>query len=215
MAVLLVFVAIVSIAVYLYRDSIARNVANAVLRDSDLAVAGLSIDSIGTDNIFFDELVLEQSNGTQIRVTGIALPINVRKARRGLLSVDGLEIISAGGSDQPARISEILASILELPQNLPYSAVHIGRVVTEGLPALTGVSWESTEAGQLLDFDIGTFAVTAGIEPGVNGGHYVSITATTSDDVVAVALALVVDREDTGFTVGGQSTTDTLMASIT
>ena len=207
MAVLLVFVAIVSIAVYLYRDSIARNVANAVLRDSDLAVAGLSIDSIGTDNIFFDELVLEQSNGTQIRVTGIALPINVRKARRDLLSVDGLEIISAGGSDQPARISEILASILELPQNVPYSAVHIGRVVTEGLPALTGVSWESTEAGQLLDFDIGTFAVTAGIEPGVSGGHYVSITATTSDDVVAVALALVVDREDTGFTVGGQSTT--------
>jgi hypothetical protein len=207
MAVLLVLVAIAVIGIYLYRDSIARKVANSVLRESDLAVIGLSIDSIGTNNIFFDELVLEQSNGARIRVTGIALPINVRGAQRGLLRVDGLEIISADGSDQPVRISEILASILELPQNVPYSAVHISRITSEGLPALTAVSWESTEAGQLLHFDIGSFAITAGIEPGVSGGHYVSITATTSDDVIAVALALVVEREDSGFVVSGQSTT--------
>ncbi len=207
MAVLLVLIAIAAIGVYLYRDSIASKVANTVLRESDLAVVGLSIDSIGADNIFFDELVLEQSNGMRIRVTGIALPINVRRAQRGLLRVDGLEIVSAGGSDQPARISEILASVLELPQNVPYSTVQVSRITTDGLPALTDVSWESTEAGQLLHFNIGSFAIAAGIEPGVSGGHYVSITATTSDDVVAVALALVVDREESGFVISGQSTT--------
>ena len=82
MAVLLVLVAIVAIGVYLYRDSIARGVANAVLQDSGLAVTSLSIDSIGTNNIYFDELVLEQSSGTRIRVTGIALPIDSRRAQR-------------------------------------------------------------------------------------------------------------------------------------
>ena len=207
MAALLVLAAIVAIGVYLYRDSIARSVANAVLKDSDLSVTGLSIDSIGTSNVYFNELVLEQSSGTRIRVTGIALPIDPRKAQRRLLKIDGLELVPAGSSDQAAPIAAILASILELPQTVPYSAVQIRRVTTEGLPALTDVSWESTDAGQLLRLDIGSFALAAGIEPGVEAEHYVSITATTSDDVVAVALALTVDREDSGFVVNGQSTT--------
>ncbi len=105
LAVLLLLLTIAAIGMYLYRDSIARDVANAVLKDSDFVVTGLSIDSIGTENIFFNELVLEQSDGTRIRVAGIALPINTATARSGVLSVDAIEIISARKSDRPAAIA--------------------------------------------------------------------------------------------------------------
>ena len=207
MAVLLLLAAVAAIGIYLYRDSIARNVANSVLKDYDLAVTSLSIDSIGTDNIYFNELVLEQSSGTKIRVTGIALPTTTLEAQPHLLKVDQLELIPAGTSNQPAPIASILASILALPQMVPYSAVQVGRVTTGGIPPLTDVSWESTDAGQLLRFDVDSFTVDAGIEPASNVEHRVSITATTSDDVVALALALVVSREDARFVVSGQSTT--------
>ena len=207
LAVLLLVLAIAAIGVYLYRDSIARDIANAVLKDSDLIVTGLSIDSIGTEKIFFNELVLEQSDGTRIRVAGIALPVNTARARSGVLSVDSIEIISSRNSDQPAAIAAILASILERPQNVPFSAVRISHVITDRLPPLTNVSWESTDAGQLLRLDIGSFAVVVGIEQENGVEHRVFITATASDDIVAVALALVVNREESGFAVSGQSTT--------
>ena len=207
LVVLLLLVTIAAIGVYLYRDSIARDVANSVLKDSDLAVTGVSIDSIGTNDIVFNELVLEQRDRTRIRIAGITLPINTRSTRSSVLSVDSVEIISSSKSDQPAAIGAILAAILELPQNIPFSTVRISRVITDGLPPFTNVSWESSEDGQLLRLDIGSFAVIVGVDPGSDVGHRVFITATTPDDIVAVALALVVDREDGRFVVSGQSTT--------
>ena len=207
MAIALVLITIAAISIYLYRDSIARNVANSVLKDSDLVVPGLSINSIGADIVNFDELVLEWSSGTQIRITGIVLPTKVRDTQSSLLKIDELELIPAGNSDQPVPIAAILASIFELPQNVPYSAVQISRVTTDDLPPLTDVSWESTDAGQLMRLNIGSFAVAAGIEPVDINEHRVSITATTSDDVVAMALALAVEREGSRFIVSGQSTT--------
>ncbi len=209
LAVLLLVLTIAAIGMYLYRDSIARDVANAVLKDSDFVVTGLSIDSIGTENIFFNELVLEQSDGTRIRVSGIALPIKTARARSDVLSVDSIEIISASMSERPAAIAAILTSILELPPNVPFSAVRISRVITDRLPQLTNVYWESTNAGQLLRFDIGSFAVVVGIDQVSDVEHRVFITATASDDIIAVALALLVKREKSGFAVSGQSTTRT------
>ena len=206
MTVFLGLIIIAAIGVYLYRDSIARKVANSVLNNSELAVTELSINSIGADNVNFDELVLEWSGGSRIRITGIVLPTNIRKAQPGLLQVDEIELIRAGKSDQPVSIAAILASILELPQNVPYSTVQIGRVSTAGLPPLAKVSWESTDAGQLLRLDIGSFVVTTGIEPVTDSEHRVSITATTPDSVVAMALALAVERETSGFVISGQST---------
>ena len=207
--VLLILTAIAGVSIYVYRDSIARNVANSVLKDSDLSVTGLSINTIGANNINFDELVLEWSSGSQIRITGIVLPTKIRNTQPRLLKIDEVELIPAGESDQPPPIAAILASILELPKNVPYSTVQVSRVTTEGLPPLTDVSWESTDAGQLLRFDIGAFALTAGIEPVNTSEHRVSITATTPDDVVAMALALAVERENSRFIISGQSTTRT------
>jgi hypothetical protein len=207
MAIALVLIAIAALSIYFYRDSIARNVANSVLKDSDLVVTGLSINSIGADIVNFDELVLEWSSGTQIRITGIVLPTKVRNIQSSLLKIDELELIPAGNSDQPVPIAATLASIFELPQNVPYSAVQISRVITDDLPPLTDVSWESTDAGQLVRLNIGSFAVAVGIEPVDINEHRVSITATTSDDVVALALALAVEREGSRFIVSGQSTT--------
>ncbi|RLA27002.1 MAG: hypothetical protein DRR11_18975, partial [Gammaproteobacteria bacterium] len=206
MTVFLGLIVIAAIGIYLYRDSIARNVANSVLKNSELAVTGLSINSIGADNVNFDELVLEWSGGSRIRITGIVLPTNIRKTQPGVLQIDEIELIRAGESDQPVSIAAILASILELPQNVPYSTVQIGRVSTAELPPLANVSWESTDAGQLLRLDIGPFAVTTGIEPVTDSEHRVSITATTPDSVVAMALALAVERETSGFVISGQST---------
>ncbi len=205
MVIALFLMTIAAISIYLYRDSIARGVANSVLKDSDLAVTGLSINSIGTDNVNFDELVLEWSSGARIRITGIVLPTRFRRTRSSLLKIDELELIPAGKSDQPVPIAAILASILDLPQNVPYSTVQISRVTTEGLPQLTGVSWESTDAGQLMRLNIGTFSVAAGIETVENSEHRVSITATNTDNVVAIALALAVEREESRFVISGQS----------
>ena len=131
-AIALFLVAIATVSIYLYRDSIARNVANSVLKDSDLVVTGLSINSISTDNVNFDELALEWSSGAHIRITGIVLPTKVRKAQSSLLKIDELELIPAGNSDQPVPVAAILASILELPQNLPYLTVQISRIITDG-----------------------------------------------------------------------------------
>ena len=204
--VFLGLIVIAAIGVYLYRDSIARKVANAVLKNSDLAVTGLSINSIGADSVNFDELVLEWSSGSRIRITGIVLPTTIRKAQPSLLQIDAIELVRAGRSDQPVSIATILAAILELPQNVPYSTVQIGRVTAAGLPPLANVFWESTDAGQLLRLDIGSFVVTAGIEPVTGSEHRVSITATTPDNVVAMALALAVERGTSGFVISGQST---------
>ena len=207
--VFLLLIAIAAAGIYLYRDSIARNVANSVLKDSDLSVTGLSINTISANNINFDELVLEWNSGSRIRITGIVLPTKIRDTQPRLLKISEVELIPAGESDQPPPIAAILSSILELPKNVPYSTVQVSRVTTDGLPPLTDVSWESTEAGQLLRFDIGSFALTAGIEPANPSEHRVSITATTPDGVVAMALALAVEREDTQFIISGQSTTRT------
>ena len=68
-------------------------------------------------------------------------------------------------SDQPAAIAAILTSILELPPNVPFSAVRISRVITDGSPPLTNVYWESTNAGQLLPLN--TFTKQMGWEDNI------------------------------------------------
>ena len=207
---ILVLVAIVAIFALLYRNSVALNVANIALKDTDLEVTSLSIDSIDTNTIYFADLVLQQNEDIQLRVIGIALPIASGSPTPRILDIKEIEILLSGSDSEPVHVASMLQAILDLPNSVPYSTVNIGRIDAPGLPPITDVTWGIRGTGQLLHFQFESFEVAMGIEPDADSGFRMSILATSASGIDAVALALAISPHDGGFAISGQSTTRTL-----
>lgn len=207
---IMVVVATVAIFALLYRNSIALDIANFALKDTDFEVTSLSIESIDTNTIYFADLVLQQNEDIQLRIVGIALPITLGSPTPRILDIKEIEIFLSGSDSEPVHVASMLQAILDLPNSVPYSTVKIGRIDAPDLPPITDVIWEAHGTGQLLHSQFESFQITLGIEPDVDSGFRMSILATSASGIDAVALALAISAHDGGFTISGQSTTRTL-----
>ena len=101
-AVLLVVAAIV---VNRYRDSIALEVANAALSDSEVTVTDVSVSSIRADFVRFAEIVMLLPSGAVIRVEDITLPVKFRGFANSTLHVGRVAMVPGDKDAAPLQLA--------------------------------------------------------------------------------------------------------------
>lgn len=200
--------AIIVIVAYLYRDSIARQVANRALRDQNISVAGLSVDSIGRDVVKFSEIVLEQGDGSLIRIRGTSLPLDLSSPRPSELFVDSVSLEQSSIDRPPPALAILLRTFLDTPAVVANTTVHIEQLLIPGIPSIANIHWQSGDSGQRLELDIEPFSFSIETVERTDTGYIATVSVLNADSSEASASSLNIERLDDSLVVEGTTRVD-------
>ncbi len=195
---ILLAAAIVAVAVaYLRRDSIARDIANAVLEGQDVTVSDLSVNFIQTDRIEFSNIVLRSADGAEIEISGLSFPLSFPSVTPEHVSIEELRIRPAADDGEPARYGEALRTVLNLPDELPSTAVTIARLSVPDTPTVTGIVWAVADRMQRLSFNVASVNGLVEIERSDGDEHRLMAQAGTAagGDVLTLAFDVADDGD--------------------
>ena len=199
---------IIVIVAYLYRDSIARDVANRALRDQDVSVVNLSVESIGTNLVEFAELVLEQSDGSRIRINGISLPLDLRSPRPTDVTIESVALEQSSEERPPPAFAVLLQTFLDTPIAIANTTVRVKRLSIPKLPPMANLLWQSGETGQSLQLDIERFRTSIEVAERTGTGYQATLSILNADGSEASLFDLNIQRSDDGLTVEGTTRVD-------
>jgi len=179
----IILLAALLLVAHLYRDAIARRVANSYLSGQDLTIADVSIDKIGTGHIRFSTISLERRDGTRIGIFDISLPYDTADKRVESIEIGAIEIVPGEGGSTPTTPAVLFQLLLDAPNTIPVTRLRVGRVQYVDKLALEDVAWAASASNQSLQLlfrgisvdatvlDDGitqTVSVRAGSEPGID-----------------------------------------------
>ena len=206
LTLLAIIVALIATALYLRRDSIARDIANSMLGEQDLMVTDLSVDSLTTDRLELGELVVESESGTSYEISGLSLPLVSRGEGPLRIVAERVIVTFDGEQTEPSLLSTSLQALLDLPITRPNLEVAIARIVVPAFPEVTGMVWATSETGQDLLFAIDTIDVTVGVKRQDETNYRVAVRAVHDggDEVLSAEAELA--RRDERFALSGPAT---------
>ena len=160
MAIVLVFLAIITIVVHTYRESIARNLANSALREQGITATELSIQSLGTDFVHLSQVVLEQDDGTRYEITGLSFPLSFPSVQPESISIEKLVLVPPKTGTDPIPFARLLQTFLDLPDSVPNTTITISNLSMPGAPDVDNMVWRSVEQAQHIVFRTHSIDVT-------------------------------------------------------
>jgi hypothetical protein len=205
-AIIALLVLAVVVAVVLanrYRDTIAREVANRVLADSDVTVVDVSVASIRADNVRFEVLLLELANGTKVRVEGITLPVKFRGFASTALGIETVVVTPGDEPGDPLRLADSLRAFLDAPAAMPGGAIVIDELTIPGLPPIRRLGWYADTLNPTVRARVGDFELFLTLTQDGENGHRGTFRALTPDDREAVLFAFRIAPGASGFDVAG------------
>ncbi len=189
-----------------YRDQIARQFAEGLLAPYAISVEEVSVNSIGTDCIDLDAVLVLRDAGGRILIEGLSMPV----AASGLAGAEiavrrvGIRVPERDpGSAAPVDVVGILDRIIPLPGLLPGTRLSVAGLSVNDYPELTELMWQSDGMQQTLTARIGTYRLEAALtlaDEGRSTGR-LNIAADDAPDLAEAALTL--HRAPGGYTVGG------------
>ena len=200
---LLVLIAATAFFINLYRDSIALEVARTALRDSDVEVSDVSVESISSTEVRFDAIVLELAAGGTVFIEGITLPIRVRGLRDSALHVDTLTFVPGTIDTGPTRFAAGLQSFLDAPAATPGTTIRIDEVLLPDMPAIRDLAWHADRLNPTLRATIDTFELFVTTTQDNDGTFRGSVRALKPDDTEALMLGFRGTPDPSGFLVRG------------
>jgi hypothetical protein len=186
---LLVLIAATAFFINLYRDSIALEVARSALRDSDIQVSDVSVESISSNEVRFDVIVLELAAGGTVFIEGITLPIRVRGLRDSALHVDTLTFVPGTMVDAPAAT--------------PGTTIRIDEVLLPDMPPIRGLAWHADRLNPTLRATVDTFELFVTTTAESDGTFRGTLRALMPDDTETVMLGFQVEPDQSGFRILG------------
>lgn len=204
-ALLAIVIAVIAMAVYLRRDSIARGIANSMLGEVDLVITDLSVDTLTPDRLGLEELVIESASGARYELFGLSMPLSASGVRLDQIVAEGLVVTYAKERDAQAMLSTTLRTVLGLPLVRPNIAVTITRVSLPGFPELTDVVWSTSAEGQNLTFKVDTINVVVGALLPEEQHHRLTISGVQADGQEVLSAELALTRDDERFDGAGHA----------
>ena len=186
-----------------YRDSIALEVANRVLADSDITVTDVAVASIRADKVRFRALILQLAGGTELRVEGITLPVQFRGFANSLLHVESVVATAGDASSEPPRLAEAVRAFLDAPVAMPGAAVAVDQLIVPGLPPIRNLGWFADRLNPTLRASIGDFELFLTLTPVADDQYRGTVRVLTPDDVEAAMLAFRIRPTPAGFDLQG------------
>ena len=198
-----IVVAVVATAVYLRRDSIARDIANSMLGEQDLVVTALSVDSLTTDRLELAELVLESESGTRYEITGLSLPLTLQGEEVSKIAAQRVIVTFDNDPAERSPLSASLQRVLDLPTTRPSLEVTVGRIFLPEFPEMMDVVWLTSENGQDLLFAVDVIDIAVGVKRRDETNHRVSVRATLDDGVEVLSAEAGLALEDQRYGING------------
>lgn len=208
LVILVLILAIVAAVVHLYRESVVREIANAALAGLGLTATDLAVDTIGTRDIRFSELTLEQDDGTVYELSGLTFPLSFPSARRERIAIGELVVTPAEREAAPLPLAPLLRTLLRLPDDVPNAEVTIERVATAGFPPARDVAWRTDGPRQSLAFSVEAADVMVEVERLGDDAHGIAVNAAVNGNPDALALQLNVVDGDAGVAADGHASID-------
>jgi hypothetical protein len=200
---LLVLVAAALYFINLYRDSIALEVARTALRDTDVQVSDVSVESISSSEVVFDAIVLELPDGGTVFVEGITLPVRFRGLRDSTLHVRTVKFRPGETDTGPVRFAAVLQNYLDAPAATPGATIRIGEVRLPDLPVVRDVAWHADTLNPTLRATIEGFELFITTTDDSDGTFRGSLRVLMPDDTEALMLGFRIAPDPSGFDVRG------------
>ncbi len=160
----LVIVAILASISWVLRNSIIQRISDPILSDYGMAVTGVSLDALATENATISYLELEHENGTTIAIDNLTLPIGSSSTGVTPYSAGRVTITVPSETDaEPLALARLIDQLLALPLALPSTEVIVTELNVPPYPTVRDLRWTSTEEQQELTASLGIVALTAQI----------------------------------------------------
>ena len=203
-ALLVVALAITFIA-NRYRDSIALELANRVLADSQTTVTDVSVDSISAESIHFAKIIVELENGSILEIAGVSLPVSFRTLRGLRLHVDSVVLIPNDADTGDPRLAAGLAAFLDAGLRMSGTTIEIDEIVLPGTPLIRNLAWYADEMNPTLRCSIEELEVFLTTSPVRDDDHRASLRALTADDREALFAAFSILPFGDGYMLQGDA----------
>ena len=200
---LLVLISATAYFINLYRDSIALEVARSALRDSELQVRDVSVESISSNEVRFDTIVLELADGGSILIEGITLPVRFRGLRDSRLHIESITFLPGTADAGPVRLAAGLQHFLDAPAATPGATIRVDEVLLPDMPVIRDAAWHADQLNPTLRATVDTFELFVTTTQDSDGAFRGSIRALLPDDTEAVMLGYQVVPGQSGFEVRG------------
>ena len=201
--VILVLVSATAFLVNLYRDSIALEVARSALRDSDMQVNDVSVESISSNEVRFDTIILELAGGGTVLIEGITLPVRFRGLRDSMLHIESIRFLPGTADVGPIRLAAGLQSFLDAPAATPGATIRIDEVSLPDVPVIRNVAWDADRLNPTLRATIDNFDVIVTTTQDSDGAFRGTLRALMPDDIEVVLLGYQLVPDASGFQVRG------------
>jgi len=200
---LLLLVAAVGFFINLYRDSIALEVARSALRGSDVKVSDVRVESISSNAVRFDAIVLELADGGTVFIEGITLPVRFSGLRDNTLHIDTMRFERGEAEAGPVRFAAGLWNFLDAPSATPGATVRIDEVMLPGMPVARGMAWHADPLNPTLRATVDGFELFVSTTEESDGTFRGSLRALLPDDTEALMIGFRLTPDDSGFQVHG------------
>jgi hypothetical protein len=206
LAITLLFVALaVAFVVNRYRDSIALELANRVLADSQTTVTDVSVDSISAETIHFAQITVELANGSILEIEGVSLPVSFRTLRGLRLHIDSVVLIPNEADTGEPRLAAGLAAYLDAGLRMSGTAIEIDEIVLPGTPSIRNFTWYADRMNPTLRCSIEELEVFLTTSPVRDDDHRASLRALTADDSEALFAAFSILPFGDGYMLQGDA----------
>jgi hypothetical protein len=200
---LLVLISATAYFINLYRDSIALEVARTALRDSELQVRDVSVESISSNEVRFDTIVLELADGGSILIEGITLPVRFRGLRNSRLHIERITFLPGTADAGPVRLAAGLQNFLDAPAATPGATIRVDEVLLPDMPVIRDAAWHADQLNPTLRATVDTFELFVTTTQDSDGAFRGSVRALLPNDTEAVMLGYQLVPEQSGFEVRG------------
>ena len=206
-AVVLILALLIAVfVVNRYRDTIALEVANKALGDSDIIVTDVSVESIRADYVRFDKIVLELASGTVVQIEGVSLPVKFLGLAGSTLQIESVTAVTSDADSNPPRLAESLRTFLDAPAAMPGGTVAVDTLIVTGLPEVHDLTWDVDTLNPTLRASIGDFDVFLTTTPATGAMRRASLRVLTRDDTEAVLLGFDIQEQAPGYHLQGRLT---------
>ena len=183
------------------RNSIALDLANRMLADTNLTVAEVDLEEIGARRVAFAEIVLTTTKGLRIELRDLEAPLEFPSVTPEHVAIGSVHITTGtAGDDPPTAITPSVRLVRDLPGQFPATAVTIDELRIDALPVAHNVVWNLAAGLQRLSFNLDGFEVATELGAPDARGQQLEMTASTEErpDAVTATAFIETDVETPG-----------------
>ena len=157
-AALVVLALAVTIA-YQRRDSIARDIANSLLGETNIRIVDVDLDALLASRVTFGHLEIELADGSRLRIEDLNAPLSFPSLQPEYVAIRTLRLRSREPVGEPKALAPAVRAFFELPRRFPRAALTVETVLIDDYPEIGKLVWNLADELQRLHFSIAGFVV--------------------------------------------------------